>query len=145
MAGHTSGDGRMKYLLLSFMLVTSSTLLANSHTPPLLSFSAAVVPADAVRLSWNDPNCDTVTFRVAYGNTPGAYTEKFVVEPTFIGGRFFMLIENLPDGDYYFVVTADNIAGGESADSNEVSRTINTALDCYGCHQQFLQHKEIRP
>ncbi len=79
----------------------------------------AVLAADAL-LSW-DPNVETdlAGYRIHYGATQGSY-------PTVIdvGQVTIYTITGLGPGTYYFVVTAYDTTGTESAFSNQVSTVI---------------------
>lgn len=82
------------------------------------------------RLSWtpptentdNTPLQDLAGFKIYYGTASGNYSETIDVASA---GITDYLIENLPNGTWYFVVTAYNALGIESAPSEEVSKTIN--------------------
>jgi hypothetical protein len=88
----------------------------------LLAFMwATPASAGVMTLAWN-PNTepDIAGYRLRYGTTPGSHPT--VVD---VGNRTSWQISRLADGQrYYFVVTAYNTSGLESAPSGEVSATV---------------------
>ena len=82
------------------------------------------------RLSWtpptentdNTPLDDLSGYKIYYGTAAGSYSTTVDVNNA---GVTEYLIENLSSGTWYFVVTAYNSLGIESAPSEEVSKTIN--------------------
>ena len=89
---------------------------ASSTTPP--PSSGSTLPA--ATLTWTASTSSTVTgYRIYYGTTSGTYTNHIDV-----GNITQYAIQTLPAGTYYFAVTAYDASGGESADSNEVSKAV---------------------
>ncbi len=80
-------------------------------------------------LSWMPPTTNTddstlndlAGYNIYYGNSPGVY---FKVIPVFNTGISDYLVKYLPNGSWYFTVSAFDGSGNESAKSNEVSKTI---------------------
>lgn len=93
----------------------------------LLIFPCLVIAAD-VSLSWDAPTTnedgtqltDLSGYKVYYGNLSGEYSNTEDV-----GNLTTYKVTNLGDGEWYFVVTAYDTSGNESAYSNEVSETID--------------------
>ena len=69
----------------------------------------------------NTPLEDLAGFRIYYGTESGNYSESVDVG----AGVTEYVVENLSSGTWYFVVTAYNSLGIESAPSDEVSKTFN--------------------
>ncbi len=61
-------------------------------------------------------------FRIYYGDAPFTYTEMISLTN---GGLTSFLVENLPEGTWYFSVTAVDAAGVESLLSDSASKTIS--------------------
>jgi hypothetical protein len=72
------------------------------------------------KLSWNPTADGAKGFKLHYGTVPGSYSTTIDV-----GMAPSYSLSGLPAGTYYFVVTAYDAAGNESAPSNEVSKTIS--------------------
>lgn len=119
--GTTSGivisvtDGTNSVSLASFSIqVTAAT------TPPPVTGNAT--------LNWQPPTERTdgssltnlSGYRIYYGNSPGNYSNTVSVS----NGLTSYVIENLAGGTWYFVMTAVDSAGLESARTNPVSKTI---------------------
>lgn len=96
-------------------------------------FSAVLFASNAfagdATLSWNAPAVNTdgsaltnlSGYKVYYGTAPGNYSQ------TIDAGKVTTYkVPNLPNGTYYFAVTAYNSAGTESAYSNEGAKTVVT-------------------
>ncbi len=78
--------------------------------------------AGAVTLEWDANTDDTVGYNVHYGGSSGVYsTTEYVA-----GIDSVTHIVTLPDGDWYFVITAIDEAGNESGYSNEVTTNVDT-------------------
>ncbi|MBV8376908.1 MAG: fibronectin type III domain-containing protein [Verrucomicrobia bacterium] len=82
-------------------------------------------PVESVTLDWDanpstgDPGTNTVGYRIHLGLSSGDYTQT-----TTLGNVTTVTLSNLVSGTtYYYVVTAYNSAGLDSAPSNEVSYT----------------------
>jgi len=85
-----------------------------------LMCSHCAAQMSSIVLAWNSDADPTVAgFRVHYGASSGQYTQTDDV-----GNATTATISGLSAGEtYYFVVTAYNAAGDESAPSNEISST----------------------
>lgn len=89
---------------------------------------AAKVPT--VTLTWTAPTTNTdgtpltdlAGYKLYYGKVSGTYTSVI----TIVGNVTTYTVTGLLDGTYYFVVTAYDAVGNESAYSNQVSYTIDT-------------------
>lgn len=101
-------------------------------TASLPAFSIAVqqVSTGSVTLSWQPPDRRTdgsaltnlAGYRIRYGTTAGSYPYVVTLANP---GLTSHVIENLPAGTYYFVMTAYDSAGIESAATNPVSKSVN--------------------
>ena len=83
--------------------------------------------ADTVTLGWN-PNTETdlAGYRLYYGNNPRAQATYAQTVP--INNKNATTWQlTLPDGVYYFALTAVDLAGNESGFSNEVMAEISEA------------------
>ena len=81
--------------------------------------------ADTVTLGW-DPNTETdlAGYRLHYGNNPR--TQAMYTQTVPINNRNAITWElTLPDGVYYFALTAVDLAGNESGFSNEVMAELS--------------------
>jgi hypothetical protein len=95
----------------------------------LVSATAGGGGAGSVALSWTPPtqNTDGSTlvrlagYRIHYGQTSGDYPSVVTLDNA---GLASYVVDALPSGTYYFVVTAFDNQGNESAASAEVSKTI---------------------
>lgn len=119
--GTTSGivisvtDGTNSVSLASFSIEVTA-----AATPPPVTGSAT--------LNWQPPTERTdgsaltnlQGYRIYYGNSPGNYSNTVNVS----NGLTSYVIENLSGGTWYFVMTAVDSAGLESARTNPVSKTI---------------------
>ena len=84
----------------------------------------------SVTLSWQPPTQRTdgspltnlAGYRIRYGTAPGNYPNTRQIANA---GVTTAVIENLPAGTYYFVVTAYDTSGGESEFSAVVSKPIS--------------------
>lgn len=88
-------------------------------------FSAtAALAAGTATLTWN-PNSepDIAGYIIYAGTAPGVYTVKIDA-----GKVTTYHFPSVPDGTYCFTVTAYNLAGSESARSNEACKTITHPL-----------------
>ena len=97
--------------------------------------------AATVTLSWNAPttNSDTTQltdlagYRVYMSNTSGQYNSGNIVKSNIpasssTGGvTETTTVDNLPNGTYYFIVTAYDIYGNESSRSNEILKTTTSS------------------
>jgi fibronectin type 3 domain-containing protein len=95
----------------------------------LLFATTLIIPfpvmATGIRVSWNaNTDTDLAGYNVYYGTSSGKYSVCINV-----GNVTSYKIDNLAQGTtYYFIVTALDNAGNESADSEEVSATIPTSV-----------------
>ena len=93
-------------------------------------FSVAPRGDGTALVSWTPPTentdgstlTDLAGYRIRYGTSPGSYSETITVNGT---GLTSYLVENLGISDWYFVMTAINSSGIESAYSPEVYKAIN--------------------
>ena len=83
------------------------------------------VMATGIQVTWNaNTETDLAGYNVYYGTSSGKYSVCINV-----GNVTSYKIDNLTQGTtYYFIVTALDYAGNESADSAEVSATIPTSV-----------------
>jgi len=70
----------------------------------------------------NSPLTDLSGFRIYYGTVSGRYSKSIDIPSA---GVTSYVVDNLGPGTWYFVVTAYNSLGIESAPSDEVSKVIN--------------------
>ncbi len=104
-------------------------------------FSTTMAEAGSVKLAWNPPNTnadgtvltDLAGYKIYWGTSSGNYTSSKTVStciacpvPTGLEEEFDCL-PLLPGTTYYFVATAFDTSGNESAYSNEVSKTTAPA------------------
>ena len=95
----------------------------------ILCFSAAGSAAD-ITLSWDAPTTnadgtpltDLAGYKIYVSKSPGLYADSIDV-----GNVLTKTLMNFCEGTYYFVATAYDTSGNESAYSNEVSKAINIA------------------
>ncbi len=81
-------------------------------------------------VSWTPPTentdgsalTDLAGYKIYYGTSSGSYSETVTINSP---GLSSYLVENLGAADWYFVMTAVNDSGIESAYSIEVSKLIN--------------------
>ncbi|MEL7451498.1 MAG: Ig-like domain-containing protein, partial [Pseudomonadota bacterium] len=100
-------------------------------TTALDAFSVTVVQAasGSATISWDPPTQSTdgsplndlAGYRVYYGTSPGSYSNQVEANNP---GLSSLVVDNLPSGTWYFVTTAFDTAGNESAYSNVASKTI---------------------
>jgi hypothetical protein len=110
------------------------TVKAGTATSALTAFAVTVAPANStsnnVTLSWQSPTenadgsplLDLRGFKVHYGAASKVYSDTIQVTNP---GLSTYVVQNLTSGKYYFIVTAYNSAGAESAYSPEVSTTVD--------------------
>ena len=107
------------------------TVSDGSESASLSAFDIAVVgtATGAATLSWTIPTQnedgtpignDLAGFRIYYSMTSGNYSEFVPVNSIISTG----MVENLSPATWFFVVTAVDLSGNESAFSNEASATI---------------------
>lgn len=91
---------------------------------------SAFAGTSSVTLAWDAPTTnadgtpltDLAGYKLYYGPSSGNYTQNIDV-----GAVITYKAANLPDGLYFFVVTAYDTMGNESDYSNEVSTILDTA------------------
>jgi hypothetical protein len=88
----------------------------------------ASVTVRVATISWTAPTQYTdgsaltaAGFRIYYGNVSGTYSQSVTIN----NAASRLLVLPLAAGTWFFVVTALDAAGKESAHSNETSKTIN--------------------
>jgi hypothetical protein len=100
-------------------------------TVSLQAFSIVVTQfaQGSATLSWlpptenvdGSPLSDLAGYRVRYGTVPGNYTQQVdVLNP----GLTALVVDELSQATWYFVITAINSAGAESDHSSEVAKTV---------------------
>jgi hypothetical protein len=107
------------------------TVSDGSRNASLRPFTITVQPPTlgSVTVSWQAPSqradgtplTNLAGFRIYYGNARGTYPNKITIANP---GLSTYAVENLPSGTYYFVATAYDAGGGESAYSAVASKTI---------------------
>ncbi len=93
------------------------------HTLPILLLlfcCSATALATDVALEWDASSSSGITgYKVYYGNSSHTYGA-----PITIGNQTNYTVSGLPNGTYYFAVTAFDAIGNESDFSNEISQVI---------------------
>jgi hypothetical protein len=107
------------------------TVSDGSRSASLTPFTITVRPPTmgSATVSWRAPTqrsdgtplTNLAGFRIYYGNAVGTYPDKITIANP---GVNVYVIDNLPNGTYYFVTTAYDAAGNESAYSAPGSKTI---------------------
>lgn len=106
-----------------------------THVASLAPFSIAVaapggqVATGSATLSWTPPTertdgavlANLTGYKIYYGTTPDSYSQSVTIANA---GLTRYVVENLSAGRWYFVVTAYDAAGAESAHSNAASKSI---------------------
>jgi len=97
----------------------------------LPTFTITVQPpaTGSVTLAWQEamlrtdgtPLTNLAGYRIYFGTASGAYANRITIANP---GLSTYVVDNLPSGTYYFVMTEYDAAGNESAYSAQVSRTI---------------------
>ena len=94
-------------------------------TVGMLCSTVHLAEADTVTLGWNrNTETDLAGYRLHYGNSPRAqatYSQTVPINNKYATSREL----TLPDGVYYFALTAVDLAGNESGFSNEVMAEIS--------------------
>ena len=87
--------------------------------------------AGQATLTWNaNTEQDLWGYKIYHGTSPGSYSDSVLTGLTATPDFPQYTVINLTDGSsYYFVVTALDTFGNESAFSNEVSKTIGSASE----------------
>ena len=113
-----------RFLLCSIgLLIMASTLLALPGSGTVIQGSSG----NTVTLAWDaNSEPDLAGYKVYWGRSSGHYDNTPVPTVAPSANPSFTT-PSLPNGTWYFAVTAYNSAGMESGYSNEVSKTIATA------------------
>ncbi|MBT8441221.1 MAG: putative Ig domain-containing protein, partial [Gammaproteobacteria bacterium] len=96
---------------------------------PVFSITVTVTTTGSATLSWAAPTenadgtplTDLAGYRVYYGKTYGNYSSSKAINNP---GVVTTVIDNLSEGTWFFVVTARDLNGNESEESNVASKTI---------------------
>jgi Fibronectin type III domain len=116
---------RRSYVYFSFLSLFMFSVAACSGG----GGGGVVIPTGSATLSWTAPTMNNdgsalalAGFEVHYGTSPGQYTGTVIVSsPT----ATTHTVTGLPLGaTYYFVITAYNTSGAESAPSIEVNKKM---------------------
>jgi hypothetical protein len=86
-----------------------------------LTWDAPTTRTDGTSLN---PATDLTTYKLYYGTSPGNYTQYIDVKPNVTAPYTTTDTVTLVSGTYYFVVTAVDTLGNESAYSADVVRTL---------------------
>ena len=113
----------------STVTVTASDGFSTASLPAFTVAVAGAANSGSAALSWVAPTLRTdgtalnnlAGFRIYYGTVSGSYPNSISITNPKLGGY---TVEALPAGTYYFVTTAFDAYGNESAYSNPVSKTI---------------------
>jgi len=97
---------------------------------PAFSIDVQQVALGSATLSWHAPTTRTdgtpltnlAGYRIRYGTANGSYPNQLTIPN---GGLTSAVVENLPPATYYFVISAYDLQGMESANSSPVSKTIS--------------------
>ena len=110
-------SGRLFILLVLFQLVACGSGSETSGQFPSLSWVAPSEREDGTPIALSE----IAGYRVYYGVTVGEYPHHFdITDSTSVQTN----LQNLPPGDYVFVITTLDTDGRESEYSNEVSVSI---------------------
>ncbi len=113
----------------SRVTVTASDGFSTASLPPFTLAVTGLASSGSAALSWVAPTLRTdgtpltnlAGFRIYYGTASGSYPNSISITNPKLGGY---TVDALPPGTYYFVTTAFDAYGNESAYSNPVSKTI---------------------
>jgi hypothetical protein len=100
----------------------SSAINAGVRIGPMGDGTALVSWIAPAENTDNSTLTDLASFKIYFGIFPGEYDNSISVNNA---GLSSILVENLGSADWFFVVTAINSSGIESAYSKEVFKTIN--------------------
>lgn len=121
-------------MLLAFVLLLAASACsqgdsAGEAAAPATEVAAAVASKGSAKLSWIPPTSNSdgskltalAGYKIYYGTSP-QYLQRIIdiKDPSVTEHT----IENLPPYTYYFVITAYNVDGTESARSNIVTKTV---------------------
>lgn len=101
-----------------------------SASLPAFSIDVQQVATGSATLSWQAPTTrtdgspltDLAGYRIRYGTASGSYPNVVTIPN---GGLTSAVIENLAAATWYFVISAYDSAGAESANTSPVSKTIS--------------------
>jgi len=120
------------YIAFLFFLNGCGSVGTGGSNSDASSSGVSVVPKGdgSALVSWvpptqntdGSPLTDLAGFKIYYGTFPGEYEEPEIVTNP---GMSSFLVEGLGEADWFFVMTAFNTSGIESAYSDEVFKTIN--------------------
>lgn len=113
----------------SNVVISVSDGVATASLPPF-TITVQAATTGSVTLSWvaptqrtdGSPLTNLAGFRVYYGTALGIYQNSISVPNP---GLTTYVVPSLPSGTYYFVATAYDASGAESAYSDVASKTIN--------------------
>lgn len=96
---------------------------------PEFSITVTDTTTGSATLSWDAPTqnadgtplTDLAGYRVYYGKTLGDYSSSITINNP---GVVTAVVDNLSEGTWFFVVTARDLSGNESEESNVASKTI---------------------
>ena len=129
---------KTKYTIIAalFLIITSCSSSSSNSNSGVISNPGGTGGSGGLKtvtLTWNAPTAYTdgtslnpltaiASYTLYYGVVSGMYTQTVIIPNP--GATPVSETLNLPSGTYYFVVTATDIVGYESAYSTEISRTI---------------------
>jgi len=100
----------------------------------------AAVPAYAgstVSFAWDaNQEVDLAGYRLYQTTTPGAYSSPHVAEIPV--GTETVTLSDVPDGTWFWVLTAFDSFNNESGPSNEVTKSIDTEAPTAPCLLRFV-------
>ncbi len=102
---------------------------AASAALPAFSIAVQAVATGSATLSWTPPTqntdgsplTDLAGYKIRWGTSQGSYPSSVTINNP---GVTTYLVENLTPNTYYFVASAYDTSGNESANSNPASKTI---------------------
>jgi len=104
-----------KIILLLFVLLMFSIPASAGTSNVTLAWDAPTTNADGTKLT------DLAGYKLYYGAESGVYTKTVDV-----GDITTFQVKGIPDGPYFFAVTAYDTMGNESGYSNEVNTFLDT-------------------
>ena len=125
---------KFKYLIIGALCLTIASCSSGGSSSDSNTQSAGSSGGlRAVTLTWKAPTqyndntplaiSDIASYTLYYGTAPGMYTQTPINIPN-PGSTPVSLTISLAPGTYYFVVSATDTLGYESAESSELSKTI---------------------
>ena len=102
---------------------------AASASLPAFNVAVQAIATGSATLSWTPPTqntdgsplTDLAGFKIRWGTSQGNYSNSVTINNP---GITTYLVENLMPNTYFFVATAFDTSGNESANSNAASKTI---------------------